>query len=78
MRQSFDADGFIRSSTSSAIAAIVESSTFTKSPVRFLKSFLSKVRRDGQSIEKTHLGRILDGALLQLRDFDFQGENEGG
>lgn len=64
------ADGFIRSSTSSAVAAIIRASTFKKSPVKFLKIFLTKARRDCQSIEKTHLGKMLDGALLQERDFE--------
>lgn len=67
---SIAADGFILSSTSSTVAAIIQSSTFTSSPVKFLKTFLTKTRRDCQSIEKTHLGRILDGALLQESDFD--------
>ncbi|KAF3771137.1 hypothetical protein M406DRAFT_225273, partial [Cryphonectria parasitica EP155] len=64
-----EADGFIQSSTSTDIAAVIKKSTFTSSPVRFLKSFLTKARRDCQLIDKTHLGRILDGALLQTSDF---------
>lgn len=62
-------DGFILSSTSSTIAAIIQASTFAKSPVKFLKTFLTKSRRDCQSIEKTHVGKIMDGALLQKSDF---------
>lgn len=65
---SISADGFILSSTSGTISAIIEASTFTSSPVKFLKVFLAKTRRDCQSIEKTHLGKILDGALLQEND----------
>lgn len=63
------ADGFILSSTSDAVAAVIQASTFTSSPVHFLKVFLAKTRRDCQSIGKTHLGRVLDGALLQENDF---------
>lgn len=63
------ADGFILASTSSTIAAIIHASTFDRSPVKFLKVFLSMIRRDCQSIEKTHMGRVLDGDLLQESDF---------
>lgn len=64
------ADGFILSSTSTAVGAVILASTFEKSPVGFLKNFLGKTRRDGQSIEKTHLGKMLNGALLQESDFE--------
>lgn len=47
---------------------------FTQSPLRFLKVFLSQIRKDGQEIDKTHLGKILDGKLLLMEDFqDFNG-----
>ncbi|KAF2276055.1 uncharacterized protein EI97DRAFT_47175 [Westerdykella ornata] len=39
------------------------------SPVQFLKTFITNVRRDCQSIEKTHVGRILEGMLLKEGDF---------
>ncbi|OJK01293.1 hypothetical protein ASPACDRAFT_51200 [Aspergillus aculeatus ATCC 16872] len=42
---------------------------FTKSPLRFLKVFMSQIRKDGQEIDKTHLGKILDGKLLLMADF---------
>ncbi|GLA78963.1 hypothetical protein AtubIFM55763_001128 [Aspergillus tubingensis] len=42
---------------------------FTQSPLRFLKVFLSQIRKDGQEIDKTHLGKILDGKLLLMADF---------
>lgn len=64
------ADGFIHSSNSQEISRIIDTSTFSESPVQFLKVFLSKTRRDCQSINKTHLGRMLDGDLLQYKDFD--------
>lgn len=62
-------DGFILSSTSEEWCAIIRDSSFSMSPVKFLKAFLSRARRDCQPIEKTHLGKILDGALLNERDF---------
>lgn len=67
-------DGFIHSSTSEVILRIIRASSFTKSPVKFLNTFLSKTRRDCQSIEKTHVGKILGGALLQAKDFDEKDE----
>jgi hypothetical protein len=39
------------------------------SPVEFLKVFITNMRRDCQSIAKTHMGRILDGGLLEEKDF---------
>lgn len=46
------------------------SSTFTTSLVHFLKLLLSKERRDCLSIKKTHMDRILDGALFREWGFD--------
>lgn len=40
-----------------------------QSPVPFLYGFLTKVRREGAGIEKTHLGKILSGARLEQADF---------
>lgn len=34
------------------------------SPVSFFKTFLSKIRRNGDGIHKTHMGNLLDGRLL--------------
>lgn len=48
---------------------VVRTSTFTRSPVKFLGMFLSRSRKDCQSIDKTHLGRILAGELLRDGDF---------
>lgn len=39
------------------------------SPVSFLKVLLTKVRRNCEGVEKTHIGKVLDGALLEERDF---------
>jgi hypothetical protein len=42
----------------------------TKSPVRFLREMITMVRREGESAGKTHLGKMLDGGLLEAHDFD--------
>ncbi|GFG19284.1 hypothetical protein IFM5058_09909, partial [Aspergillus udagawae] len=58
------ADGFILRGN------VTSKSTFSQSPLKFLKVLLSQIRKDGQDISKTHMGKILDGKLLELRDFD--------
>ena len=66
------ADGFILGGDGST-----NISTFTQSPVAFLKKFLCQVRRNGGGIEKTHLGKIVDGTLLLRSDFEMN-ERQGG
>lgn len=61
------ADGFILSDGQGRVGG---TSGLSKSPVNFLKTFLTKIRRDGQGIDKTHMGRLLEGRLLQPSDFD--------
>ncbi|OAL48858.1 hypothetical protein IQ07DRAFT_681560 [Pyrenochaeta sp. DS3sAY3a] len=39
-----------------------------KSPVGFLREYV-KMRRAGEGMEKTHLGRVLEGGLLEEREF---------
>lgn len=39
------------------------------SPVEFLRNYITNVRRDCESIDKTHIGKVLDGTLLEERDF---------
>ncbi|KAL3412906.1 hypothetical protein V8F44DRAFT_645694 [Aspergillus fumigatus] len=58
------ADGFILRGN------VTSKSTFSQSPLKFLQVLLSQIRKDGQDISKTHIGRLLDGRLLELRDFD--------
>ncbi|KAK7740939.1 hypothetical protein SLS53_005002 [Cytospora paraplurivora] len=53
-----------------AASTLAQASTFTESPVKFLKVFLMMARRDCQPIEKTHVGKVLDGALLRKTDFE--------
>lgn len=40
-----------------------------KSPVPFLRSLLMKIRREGEGVEKTHLGKMLNGVRLEEVDF---------
>jgi hypothetical protein len=40
------------------------------SSVNFFKILMTKVMRNCRGIEKTHLGKVLDGALLEEWDFD--------
>lgn len=49
---------------------VVNKSGFSKSPVRFIKVLMGKIRQDGEHIEKTHVGRILDGVRLLESDFE--------
>lgn len=58
------ADGFIQVAANSK-----QLSTFKSSPLKFLRVLMSQIRRDGQEIDKTHLGNILDGKLLSVGDF---------
>jgi hypothetical protein len=51
------ADGFIK--------PIPGSDGFKISPVKFFQILLRKIRRNCESIEKTHLGRILNGEVLE-------------
>ena len=44
--------------------------TFTRSPLELLKILISQIRKDGQEIGKTHLGKVLDGKLLCPSDFE--------
>jgi hypothetical protein len=40
-----------------------------KSPVQFLREFM-KIRREGEGMEKTQLGKVLEGTLLEEGDFE--------
>lgn len=40
------------------------------SPVVFLKTLMSKIRRNGEGITKTHMGSLLEGKLFQRSDFE--------
>ncbi|KAF1930947.1 uncharacterized protein M421DRAFT_57599 [Didymella exigua CBS 183.55] len=40
------------------------------SPVQFLRALLMKIRKEGEGVEKTHMGRLLGGVRLEESDFD--------
>jgi hypothetical protein len=40
-----------------------------QSPVRFLRALVMKIRREGEGVEKTHLGKVLSGGKLEEADF---------
>ncbi|KAK3077116.1 hypothetical protein LTS18_011173 [Coniosporium uncinatum] len=42
---------------------------FTRSPVKFLKVLFTKIRRNCGTIDKTHIGRVLNGTLLEETEF---------
>ncbi|KAJ8116579.1 hypothetical protein OPT61_g2025 [Boeremia exigua] len=43
------------------------------SPVQFLRALLMKIRKEGEGVEKTHMGRLLGG--VRLEECDFEPEN---
>uniref|UniRef100_A0A0B7JTP1 ubiquitinyl hydrolase 1 n=1 Tax=Bionectria ochroleuca TaxID=29856 RepID=A0A0B7JTP1_BIOOC len=59
-------DGFIRREKDD------QTCDFAASPVKFLKAIIGRIRFNCEGIEKTHLGKILEGALLT--EDDFRGE----
>lgn len=52
-------DGFILSEFEKG--KFVNKSGFLKSPVRFLKVLMAKIRQECEMIEKTYVGKILEG-----------------
>ncbi|KAL3474851.1 hypothetical protein BJX99DRAFT_271463 [Aspergillus californicus] len=59
------ADGFIMASNQQS-----KTTSFTQSPLKFLQLLMSQIRKDGQAIDKTHLGKLVDGKLLCMNDFE--------
>jgi hypothetical protein len=51
---------------------ILSGKNFKKSPVQFFKILMSKIRRNCQAIDKTHLGKVLEGQLLEALEFTTQ------
>ncbi|KAI3390839.1 hypothetical protein diail_8557 [Diaporthe ilicicola] len=73
-----EADGFIprRGATT---AQLINQTQFTRSPTKFLQDFMTKVRRNNESIEKTHMGRLLNGEILCRDGFKLgTGANQPG
>lgn len=60
-------DGFIISDESGRTGG---SSGLAKSPTAFLKALMSKVRRNGFGIAKTHMGSLLEGKLFDAAEFE--------
>lgn len=44
-------------------------STFRHSPVKFLKVLMSQIRRNGEGIDRTHMGQLCNGIPLQESHF---------
>lgn len=61
------ADGFILSDDQGRLGGEAGPQ---ESPVGFLKILMSKIRRNGDGIAKTHMGRLLEGKLFQESDFE--------
>ncbi|CAO2648219.1 Nn.00g074860.m01.CDS01 [Neocucurbitaria sp. VM-36] len=40
-----------------------------QSPVPFLRALLMKIRREGEGVEKTHMGKLMNGVRLEEGDF---------
>jgi hypothetical protein len=60
-------DGFIPPDSTGG--DMVNKSGFSKSPVKFLKILMTNIRQDAGHLEKTHMGRILEGVRLLESDF---------
>jgi hypothetical protein len=63
------ADGFILSDDYGRVGG---TSALTQSPANFFKVLMSKIRRNGDGIAKTHMGSLLEGKLFQPSDFDVE------
>ncbi|KAI0886696.1 uncharacterized protein GGS22DRAFT_199079 [Annulohypoxylon maeteangense] len=64
------ADGFI---LRDALARVGGESGLRCSPVKFFKVLHTKIRRNCESISKTHMGKLLDNQLLMPEDFESDG-----
>ncbi len=60
--EEYCADGFVRKDANGQVAK-------KKSPVKFLQTLMSKIRKNGLGISKTHMGMVLEGSYLQPTDF---------
>ncbi|KJY02038.1 hypothetical protein TI39_contig263g00006 [Zymoseptoria brevis] len=63
------ADGFIERDAQGQIGG-GSTSKVRISPIKFIKSLMTTIRRNGESISKTHMGAVLEGRLLQRSDFE--------
>jgi hypothetical protein len=67
-------DGFIIKDGQGRVGG---SSGLTKSPMNFFKILMSKVRRNGDGISKTDVGRLLEGKSFQKSHWEAKGQTEG-
>ncbi|KAH9906006.1 hypothetical protein F4778DRAFT_802433, partial [Xylariomycetidae sp. FL2044] len=65
------ADGFILRDSKGRIGG---ESGLTASPAEFFKALFTTIRRNCVGINKTHMGRILDGHLMTQEDFETESE----
>ncbi|QIX01941.1 hypothetical protein AMS68_007458 [Peltaster fructicola] len=70
-----DPDGFMRDRVSGRCGG---QSGLTSSPVPFLNFLVSDIRRNGEAITKTHIGRILQGHILSEEEFHVVCKDEEG
>ncbi|OTA75927.1 hypothetical protein M434DRAFT_383777 [Hypoxylon sp. CO27-5] len=63
------ADGFI---LRDSVGRVGGESGLQSSSVGFFKMFYTKIRRNCESIDKTHMGKLLDNQLLRPSDFENQ------
>lgn len=61
-------DGFILSNQE--LGSKAHRPAFSKSPVSALKAVVTKIRQNSNHIERTHVGKILQGVRLLRRDFE--------
>ena len=61
------ADHFILSDNQGRVGGESEA---TASPVRAIRTLMTAIRRNGEGIDKTDIGRLLDGKLFKKDDFD--------
>ncbi|KAI0836018.1 hypothetical protein F5Y06DRAFT_275036 [Hypoxylon sp. FL0890] len=61
------ADGFILRDSAGRVGG---ESGLRNSPVAFFKMLYTKIRRNCESIDKTHMGKLLDNQLLRRSDFE--------
>lgn len=61
------ADGFILSDGDGRLGG---GSELRQSPLKFIKTLMPKIRRNGEGIDKTDIGSLLEGKLFQKSDFD--------
>ncbi|KAE8360087.1 hypothetical protein BDV27DRAFT_161990 [Aspergillus caelatus] len=62
-------DGFILRQDKNNRAERLES-TFRQSPIKFLNFLMSQIRRKGEVIDKTHMGKMFNGIILDRSDFE--------